>query len=156
MSAAAFALAVSAVVWQFAAPLWTLNQLRAAAAAGNVAAMTAHVDYPALRASLAAGLRGTASGASDPARGAAELDPLVDALASPAGLRTMLLGAERPLPGPEAPTGNAAGGLRIERTGFSTFRVIGAAAGALVFRRAGYAWKLVGIDPPPGLLAALR
>lgn len=166
ISAAGFALAVSATVWHFGAPHWTLNQMRAAAEARDTAALASHVDFPALRDSLEAGSRGaaiaggTADGSPerpDPALGTALLDPMIEALASPAGVRAMLLGdTDRRLAGPAAPPIDfGEGGFEIDREGFSKGRTDGA-AGALVFRRRGYVWKLAGVDLPKKTLAALR
>lgn len=99
------------------------------------------------------------------------VDGLVDGLVSPAGLR-LIFAAEG---AGETPAGGLGGaGARIERDGLSAFRVIpegggardntpenaaaGAQArlrtGALVFRRQGYAWKLVAVDLPETRLAA--
>ena len=45
---------MSAVVWHFAAPQWTLRQLQAAAEARDAVALAEYVDFPALRDSLEA------------------------------------------------------------------------------------------------------
>ena len=55
VSAAATALAMSAVVWHFAAPQWTLRQLHAAAEARDAVALAEYVDFPTLRDSLERG-----------------------------------------------------------------------------------------------------
>ena len=49
---AALAVLLAAVGWWFASPWWTLRAMREAAAAHDEKALSAHVDYPALRASV--------------------------------------------------------------------------------------------------------
>ncbi|MBP7000689.1 DUF2939 domain-containing protein [Amaricoccus sp.] len=169
-SAAAFAFLVAGAVWAIASPWWTLREMRAAAAARDPAALAAHVDFPALRESLKSELAAAmlAEAAAQPdgaaalgaALGVAMIDPLVDGLVSPAGLRMMF--AAEPARGGAAPLGGfgAEGELAIDRDGFSTFRVArrdAPAEAALVFRRDGYAWKLAGVElPEAGLELAAR
>lgn len=164
VSAAATALAVSAVVWHFASPHWTLKQVQAAAAARDAAALAEHIDFPALRDSLkaeaAAAMLAEAQaddglGPLGAALGAALLDPMIDGLVSPAGIATLF--ADETGRGAGSPLATDFDAVAIERDGFSTFRVVGGpGAGALVFRRHGYAWKLAAVDLPPGALAAAR
>lgn len=166
-SAAAFAFLVAALAWHFAAPWWTLRDLQAAAAARDAERLARHIDFPALRDSLKSELaaalvaeaaadrpdRPDGAAAIGAALGLAMVEPLVDGLVSPAGLR-LIFAAEGT---GEAPAGGLGGaGARIERDGLSTFRVLAddGSGGALVFRRQGYAWKLVAVDLPDPRLAA--
>jgi hypothetical protein len=164
ISAAAFAFVVAIAAWHFAAPWWTLREIRAAATARDAAALAEHVDFPALRESLkselAAAMVAEAATQQDgpaalgAALGLAMIDPLVDGLVSPAGLR-MMFAAERPTKdaAPVAGFGDTED-VAIARDGFSTFRVARRdapeAGAALVFRRHGYAWKLAGVELPEG------
>lgn len=166
LSAAALAFAVAATAWHFGAPWWTLRDMRAAAEARDAGALARHVDFPALRDSLKSELAAAmiAAAASEheelsalgAALGLAMLDPVVDGMVSPKGLR-LLFAAEPPRGGEATPVaGLAARDVAIDREGFSTFRVTRVddpAAGALVFRRSGYVWRLAAVDLPDPLPA---
>lgn len=165
ISAAVFAFVVAAAAWHFIAPWWTLREIRTAAAARDAAALAVHVDFPALRESLKSELAVAmmAEAAAEPdgpaalgaALGVAMIDPIVDGLVSPAGLRLMFASENGPGAAPIAGFGDEAD-VAIDRDGLSTFRVARRDApqdGALVFRRHGYAWKLAAIELPEGGLA---
>jgi hypothetical protein len=168
VSAAAMALAVSAVVWHFAAPHWTIKQMRAAAEAGDAAAFEAYVDFPALRDSLAAeaGIAVAAStvtradgGAGRLGREGSPFDRAIVGVLSPDGLRGLFAGAAEPRRGASPPVRDEAVGFAIDRGGFSTFRVTSGdlpGAMALVFRRDGYAWRLAAVDLAPEAARATR
>ncbi|MBP7242894.1 DUF2939 domain-containing protein [Amaricoccus sp.] len=162
ISAAAFAFLVAAGVWLLASPWWTLHEMRAAAEARNAEALAAHVDFPALRESLkselAAAMMAEAAETQDGAAalgvalGAALIGPLVEGLVSPAGLRVMFASEASAGGAPVAGFGDEAA-MTIDRDGLSGFRVVrrdGTGAGALVFRRHGYAWKLSAVELPEG------
>lgn len=99
----------------FASPFWTLRKLRAAAVAGDAAALDHYVDFPALRESVKAELQSAVitpmvadSKLKDsPLAGlgammaTAMLGPVVDSMVSPAGIAKMLQG--RSLPGSAGP-----------------------------------------------------
>ena len=99
----------------FASPFWTLRQLRAAAAAGDTAALEHYVDFPALRDSVKTELQSTVIAPmvadsrlkDSPLAGlgsmmaTAMLGPVVDSMVSPAGITQLLKGhaalsAQRP------------------------------------------------------------
>lgn len=169
---------LAAAGWTYASPWWTLRAMRDAAQARDAEALGAYVDFPALRADLKTDLSAammaemararasqTQSGAPDAfgalgiALGFAMLDPLIEGVVSPAGLQVMFAGdpAAATASRTPAPLGDVSvsGDFTLERTGLSEFRVVGqgAAPAALVFRRDGLGWRLVGIDLPPQALA---
>ncbi len=165
ISALVLTVALAAVIWHFTAPVWTLSQMRRAAEARDAAALASFVDFTALRDSLetefgAAMLAEMRDGEArigplGAALGMARLDPVIDRLVTPAGVRTIFATAAS---GPPPPVRIGAE-FEIEREGFSTFRVVGAgapAAGALVFRRKGRVWRLAAIDLPADALSATR
>jgi hypothetical protein len=95
----------------FASPFWAMRQLRAAAAAGDSAALEHYVDFPALRESVKAELQTNVIAPmvadsklkDSPIAGVgammatAMLGPVVDSMVSPAGIAKMVQG--RALPG---------------------------------------------------------
>lgn len=162
------ALAVTALIgafalWYFLSPLWTLNQIRSAAEEQNPERLSAYVDFPALREDLKAEL--TSSLASEMERdpdglggvgaalGIAIMNPMIDNLVSPVGLKAAFgrRTAQAVPPAEEAAGEQAAEAYAIERSGFNEFRVSRASAPdtKFVFRRDGLGWKLVGMDLPP-------
>lgn len=168
--AAALLLALGAL-WYFASPAWTLRQMQAAAKAGDGDAIVAMVDFPALREDVKAELmtklatqtkrRGDEGGGIGLVLGGIFIGPAVDAMVSPAAIRSALIAradpadpadpaepkADRPrLPGmkiPEKPV--------IVRRGLSEFLLASETdrGSGLVFRREGLSWKLAGIELPP-------
>ena len=90
----------------FASPFWTLRQLRAAAAAGDTAALEHYVDFPALRDSVKSELQATVIAPmvadsrlkDSPLAGlgsmmaTAMLGPVVDSMVSPDGIARLLRG----------------------------------------------------------------
>lgn len=179
---APFALAAA---WYFAAPAYTLSRMKAAAEANDSAALSAYIDFPALREDLKAEIMAqvTAELRRHPeapfagiggAMAGAMVGPVVDAMISPAGLRTMFTLA-RPAAGGPAATGPATSrppspapqvrlprpgaappALRVAddpvivRRGLSEFLVASRQdrRAGLVFRRHGLSWKLSGVDLP--------
>jgi hypothetical protein len=90
----------------FASPFWAMRQLRAAAAAGDPAALEKYVDFPALRESVKTELQATVIAPmvansklkDSPIAGlgammaTAMLGPVVDSMVSPAGIAKMVQG----------------------------------------------------------------
>ena len=160
--------------WWFASPWWTLKAMREAAAAHDEKALSAHVDYPALRASVKseiakqmAGSGGGEAGGTLATVVAAIAGPIVDAAITPQGVQAMFevrdgtkQGGAAPateggvLPRPPAANDRPA----IERDGIDQFRVRWQeqGTGTMVFRRHGLGWKLVGIDLPPAPASSVR
>lgn len=162
---AAILLAVAlAAGWWFGSPYWTLSQIRAAAKSNDADAISAYVDYPALRQDVKEKLTermvGLTSGNDATSKlgramGMALVTPMVDTFVSPAGLKTAF---ERIGTGGAAKAGAAVRGQggkekqpKVERLGFNSFRVgdPDQPGSGLVFERRGLGWKLAGIDLPP-------
>ena len=152
--------------WWFASPSWTLQQMRDAASAKDTDRLSAHIDYPALRADLKDEWSRRLLGASSVDAGSIEglvaatiAGPLIDAAVSPRGVQAMFDADE--LQGPAAARVQKRGELPrlpaakdqpvIERDGLSQFRVHARTPGSagLVFRRYGFSWKLAGVDLAP-------
>ena len=164
---AAIAVVLAAGGWWLASPWWTLRAMREAAAAQDEKALSAHVDYPALRASVKseiakqmAGSGGGEAGGTLATVVAAIAGPIVDAAITPQGVQAMFEVRDGTKPGGAAPA--TSGGMlpslpaandrpAIERDGIDQFRVRWQeqGTGTMVFRRTGLGWKLVGIDLPP-------
>lgn len=169
---------LAAAGWIYASPLWTLKAMRDAAQARDAEALAAYVDFPALRADLKSDLSAAmmaemarAQASRDPsgppdafgtlglALGFAMLDPLIEGAVSPAGLQ-MIFAGDPATPSAVTPAPlrdvSVAGDFTLTRSGLSEFRVVGrgASPAALVFRRNGFGWRLVGIDLPPQAFAS--
>lgn len=142
--AAAALLAVAAAGWWLASPWWTLWRMREAAEAGDSQALSAYVEFPALRASTRAQL-----GAKLGPLGGLVAGRALDAAISPEALALALgNGRGRASGGANATPGGVARGpdseardIDLARTGASEFRVKGRRSD-LVFRRHGLGWKL--------------
>ena len=155
-------LVVAGLSWNFGSPYYTLWQMKRALEADDADALAAYIDFPALRedlkAELAAQMTSEAARQGDGmngfalAFGTALLNPMIDNLVTPAGVRAML--ANRPA-GTE--TGPRLSGTampeqpNVARRGFSEFVVSpqNGPGGHLVFVRHGLGWKLSGFDLPP-------
>lgn len=178
---AAFVLLVLAAGgWYFASPWWTLRQMQAAADANDGERLAAYIDFPMLRDDLRGDLsaqmqtearaRGGAFGGLAASFGQMLINPLVDNLVTPSGVRALFLARRQEAenddapPPAEAEAEASAGGLRgvrvgdapvIRRRGLSEFVVSSPnRAGGLVFTRHGLGWRLSGIDLPPAGAAA--
>lgn len=164
-------LAVAAT--SFASPWWTLHSLRSAAARHDGGAVAGQVDFPALRDSVKAQMQaslkrdmGNADGGNPFAAvgtglAMALVNPLVDAVVTPAGVAAMVehgkVSIGKPRPEPEAadpaaeqdkPQDKPHFALRYR--GWDRFAVTWDDGGSFVFRRAGlWSWKLAGIELPP-------
>ena len=156
---------VSAALWYFESPVWTLSRMKAAAQARDPDALSAYIDYPSLREDFKSELRARMMAAAQRDRsglggvgvaiGSAMVGPLVDSLISPAGVRAAML-AKRD----EAVVSGAAGPMKalqmpdkpvITRRSFSEF-IVGSkdqSDSGLVFRLHGLSWKLSGVELPP-------
>ena len=160
---AALVLAAGAA-WYVAAPWLTLQQMRAAAQADDADALSAHVDYPALREDLKAEVMAqvmaeaqkdkSGGGALGMAIGAAMVGPMIDGFVTPAGLKAAFAAnRKKRAAGASMPAGNAfdvGEDVEIERRSFDEF-VVGKPSGKdarMVFRRHGLGWKLSGVDIP--------
>jgi hypothetical protein len=156
-------LLIAAGAWWYASPIWTLQAMRDAAKDHDEAKLSAYVDYPALRADLKRDLgayvaaEAAKNSSDDGGRlaasiAAAFLGPVVDTAVSPAGVEAMFASEDRTAAAAVGNPARVAAGDHpvIERDGLNSFRVHGAdlSKGALLFRREGLGWKLVGVDLP--------
>lgn len=148
--------------WAFGSPWWTLHRLRAAAQARDAAAVSAFVDFPALREDLNADMtvamaaRAREAG-DDPMQalgmglGMMMAGSLIERFVSPAGVEMLLAGESTEVFDPKAIED-----LEIVRDGLSRFRLRSASdpgKAAVVFTRRGLGWAITGVDLPPGALA---
>ncbi|WP_294054773.1 DUF2939 domain-containing protein [Sphingomonas sp.] len=147
--------AVAGAGWYFGSPWWTLWQMKTAAEASDVKALSAYVDYPALRHDLrhqyAIRLRGStpASAVGRIVRGALARGA-VEVFARPEGVRLMFVSS--PVTSAIGLKGPAiqADRMRMRYEGPNQFRLVDPAPGgaALTFRRYGLGWKLSGLTLP--------
>lgn len=167
--AGALAVAVVLAATSYASPWWRLQQLRTAVSERDAGRVAGFVDFPALRASVKAEVMGH-MGVSPPGQDGGGLlggvgralagvvvDPLVDALVSPAGVTAMLETGDvriRRKPGagmpPPAPSEEK---VRYVLSYRSWDRVAiareGGEGGAFILHRHGlWTWKLGGIELP--------
>ena len=171
--AAGVAVAVAAA-WTYATPYLVVKEMRAAARAHDVATLSTHIDYPALRANtkahfdeMVAQQAAQAGGANNAGNEltrkllAALVEPMVNALVSPESLATMMAGKEEEKEeGAATPAASAPGaGAGKERTevragyeGFNHFtmalRLVESGREPVVFvleRQAIVNWKLVAL-----------
>lgn len=170
-----FGLVIAAAVgWYVASPLYTLNEMRKAAEAGNSVKMSNWVDYQALKVDLKGELRreilleGNRRGMDrDPltklgADFAAALVPLgVEMVVTPEAVQAMFDANSAASTTGRGEGAKTSGGVAImpvgipkqdvviERHGLSMFKVkTKGKQGAAIFRRYGLGWKLAGFDVP--------
>ncbi len=144
--------------WVFGAPQLTLWQMKKAAEARDVDALSSHIDYPEVRdsvkAQLAERMRGRERSAFGALVAAGLADQLVDAAVTPDGMR--LLFAAAPLAGTARPgtIRLKAEDMNFRRTRWDEFRLVprDGKGGALIFRLHGVSWKLSAIELPPDAL----
>lgn len=159
----------------------SLRQLEAGVRAGDAAAISDHVDFPAVRASIKEQL-GTvvmsrALGETDKSRnagarlgagllaalGPALIDTAVDRFVSPSTIGALLARrASAPQPGPEPEGGAEAGGTneldlrrfadRFELVSPTRFRITHKDGVAIVFALTDWTWKVADIRIPPDSL----
>jgi len=151
-----------------ASPWWTLHRLQSAVARHDAEAVSAQVDFPALRASVKGQLlasMGRDAGKADggnpfaafgSALALAFVNPLIDAVVSPAGVSAMVEHGRIAVAQPERTPADADTEPVREKPryalayrGWDRFAVTAQDGGSFVFRRAGlWTWKLAGIEMP--------
>ena len=163
LAAVALILALG-VTWYFASPWYTLKQMREAAQSNDADALSAHVDFPALREDMKSEIMAqlmveaqndeSGMGALGTAMASAMVGPMIDGFVSPAGLRAAFIANRNRK---EAQPKNKAAGafdvsedVEIERRGFDEFAVGSKSRpdGKMIFKRHGLGWKLSGVDLP--------
>ena len=152
--------------WYVLSPWWTVRAMVEAAKAGDADALSAKIDYPALKKDITADLntRLNEEAARDKSPAAqmglaiarSMMPGVVDAFVSPAGIKAAFVMMDEDAPPAKAPPGaKQPGKPRIERMGLNRFRLEreGTAGSGFVFERRGLGWKLTGVDlpsaPPP-------
>lgn len=152
----------------FASPWWSLHRLRDAVARHDADAVSAQVDFPALRASVKDQLQASIGHDVDSADGGnpfaeigrkfamAVASPLVDAIVSPEGVAAMVehgkVSIAKPAPASDAPATEPPREkprYAVHYRGWDRFAVTAQDGGSFIFRRDGlWSWKLAGIDFP--------
>ena len=162
------------VAWYELSPLYTLNEMRKAAAAGNTIKLSNWVDYEALKIDMKGELRreillsANRSGLADTPIGkfgadlAVALVPAgVELVVTPEAIKAMFDATSPANAGGRGfgvlakdgvaimPVGIPKEKVEIERVGLSEFKVsVKGKRGAAIFRRHGWSWKLAGVDMP--------
>lgn len=150
--------------WYVYSPVYTLHQMRAAAERNDSDALSAYIDFPALREDMKAELMAqlikesqkdkSGFGGLGLAIGSAMIGPMIDGMVSPAGIRAAFIANRaKPIGEPGKP---AMKPFQLQdkpvivRRSFSEFAVTSGRTdqGAMVFTRHGLGWKLSGIDLP--------
>jgi hypothetical protein len=157
-----------AAATSFASPWWSLHRLRNAVARHDADAVSAQVDFPALRASVKEQLQASIGRDVDSADGGnpfaeigrkfamAVANPLIDAAVSPEGVAAMVehgkIAIAKPAPASEAPGTEPAQEhprYALHNRGWDRFAVTAQDGGSFIFRRDGlWSWKLAGVDFP--------
>ena len=145
------------VGWYVASPLRTLRAMQQAADAGDAEGLSAHVDYPTLRANVKEQLRERVDesdlGPLGQLLGGALAGGAVDLLVTPEGLRAIFIAA--PAAGQVRPElrGLHAPDMALHRDGLNQFRLVAkdGSGGELVFQRHGLGWMLADIRLPSEL-----
>lgn len=156
----------------FASPWWTLHALKSAAARHDGDAVSALVDFPALRTSVKSQIQASLNhnidkvGADNPlakfgqALAATLVNPLVDAVVSPASVAAMIehgkVTVAKPQGEPDAPDGQPPAQpsepprYSVHYRGWDGFAVTAGDGGSFLFHRTGlWSWQLAGIELPP-------
>jgi hypothetical protein len=152
---AALALGLIAAVWLAVSPRMALSSLRDAAARKDAAALSAAIDYDALRANLREQVsammaremsRGKGPAPIDPAAARAAMafaGPMIDNMIQPATVTAMLSNPKGPLG-----AGLGEGDVEYTRLGLDRFMVGPKGSdGGVEFRLEGFSWRIVGIRP---------
>lgn len=140
--------------WWFGSPWWTLYQMKAAAEAGDSGALSAHIDYQAVRASAKAQigerLDDSRLGTGERLIAGLGANLAVEALVSPAGLRGLFVVAPAARAAYPSPGEMRASDMAMRRDGLDQFRLVrrDGLPGELVFHRSGLGWKLAEIRVP--------
>lgn len=147
-------LVLAAAGWWFGSPWWTLYRIKQAADARDMQALSAYIDYPALRSDMKAQIRAQLprSVVEAPREVGALLtgalaEGLVDATVRPETIGAIFAAGsmvKRPPP-------IRAEDLEMRRDGLDQFRMVrkDGSPGEIVFRRHWLGWKLAGIHVPP-------
>lgn len=150
---------VAAGGWVWGSPYLAVRAMEKAAEAGDAEALSAHVDYPAVRQSMKSQLRkrfaSQAGAGGDTALGALVAtglaDGLIDAGITPEGIRAIFAAGAVDAARGRRPAALDARKMELRRDSLGRFRLVrgDGRGGALLFALRGIGWKLVGIELPP-------
>jgi hypothetical protein len=150
---------LAAGAWVWGSPYLTVRAMARAAQARDVAALSAHVDYPAVRESMKNQLRARFASSDrrglDAALGALVAtgiaDSIVDSAVTPEGIRAIFATGAAGAVRVQRPVALDAREMRLRRDSLGQFSLVrrDGQGGALVFALQGLEWKLVGIELPP-------
>lgn len=150
-------LVVAGGAWLWGSPYLTLLQLKKAADARNLAAISARIDYVAVRANVKTQLRERleGSGGSPLDRlGAAVAerfaDPVVDAAITPEGMRALFASAAVAQAARPSLAGGKPGEMHVRRDGLGQFSLTTAngAGPEVVFELQGLTWRVTAVRLP--------
>lgn len=150
-------LALLAGGWAWGSPYLTLFQLKRAADARDLEAISARVDFPAVRRSLKSELRtrlGRGDNAGLGALGAAIAerlsDPIVDTIVTPEGMRTVFASASVAQASQPRPLETNARQMHVRRETFGRFALTpdSGRGPELVFELRGFRWMVTGVRLP--------
>lgn len=174
--AAAILIAMSFGAWYFASPSLAMKSLKEAAIEGDREELKDRVDFPAVRESLKAQVRAhlvaemqkdkdNPFAALGMAMAGAIVDPMIDGIVSPSGIKAMVQQGRIQTDPNDAkaatPTEKNVVEWSVDRRGFDKFVAKPKAADGqreptLVFERDGLGWRLVDIEIPEGGLGKDR
>lgn len=155
--ALAVLLVVAAGGWLWGSPYLTLLQMKKAADARDLAALSARIDYPAVRADVKTQLRerlGRADGSPLDRLGAAIAerlaDPAVDAAITPEGMRALFASAAVAQAARPGLMRVEPGEMRVRRDALGRFALTSAngAAPEVVFELQGLTWRVTAVRLP--------
>jgi len=154
-------LVIAAGGWLWGSPYLTLAQMKKAADARDLTALSARVDYPAVRADVKTQLRERlehADGSPLDRLGAAiaeqVADPAVDAIVTPEGMRALFASAAVAQAARPGLTSAKPGEMRVQRESLSRFALTSANGSGpeLVFELQGLTWRVTAVRLPKGRL----
>lgn len=154
-------LVIAAGGWLWGSPYLTLAQMKKAADARDLTALSARVDYPAVRADVKTQLRERlehADGSPLDRLGAAiaeqVADPAVDAIVTPEGMRALFASAAVAQAARPGLTSAKPGEMRVQRESLSRFALTSANGSGpeLVFKLQGLTWRVTAVRLPKGRL----
>lgn len=166
-------LLAATVTWYFFSPSLAMHGLKEAAINGDREEMKERVDFPAVRESLKSQARAhmvvemqkakddNPFAALGMAMAGAIVDPMIDGIVSPSGIKAMVQQGEMVADQKEAESQHNAQPVewKIDRRSFNKFIATpeakpGDRAPSLIFERDGFGWKLVDVELPENGLTA--
>lgn len=150
-------LALAGGGWLWGSPYLTLLQLKKAADARDLAAISAKIDYPAVRADLKTQLQGRLEhgrGSALDQLGAALAerlaDPLVDAAVTPEGMRALFASAAVANAARPGLASAKPGEMRVRRDALGRFALTSASRSGpeLIFELQGLTWRVTAVRLP--------